>query len=168
MSKRSVAGLVTLLGTVFVLITASVAAAATVTVTPANGTAAVGKLYCVTATVTGPFGAPPPYLIQFTAAPTSGSTATPNPPAEDMFTDSNNQAQFCLTSATPGEVLITATARGTGTGTRPSGTATVTFVALPTDKDQCKDGGWETFGVFKNQGDCVSFVATGGKNPPGN
>jgi hypothetical protein len=37
----------------------------------------------------------------------------------------------------------------------------------PTSKDQCKDGGWQTFGVFKNQGDCVSFVATGGKNPPG-
>jgi hypothetical protein len=39
--------------------------------------------------------------------------------------------------------------------------------ALPTSKDQCKNGGWRTYGVFKNQGDCVSFVATGGKNPPG-
>jgi hypothetical protein len=38
--------------------------------------------------------------------------------------------------------------------------------ALPTSKDECKKGGWQTFGVFKNQGDCVSFVATGGKNPP--
>jgi hypothetical protein len=38
---------------------------------------------------------------------------------------------------------------------------------LPTSKDQCKNGGWRDFGVFKNQGDCVSFVATGGKNPPG-
>ena len=37
---------------------------------------------------------------------------------------------------------------------------------LPTSKDQCKKGGWQSFGVFKNQGDCVSFVATGGKNPP--
>jgi hypothetical protein len=37
---------------------------------------------------------------------------------------------------------------------------------LPTGKDQCKDGGWQTFGVFKNQGDCVSFVATRGKNAP--
>jgi hypothetical protein len=37
---------------------------------------------------------------------------------------------------------------------------------FPTSKDQCKNGGWQTFGVFKNQGDCVSFVATGGKNPP--
>jgi hypothetical protein len=39
---------------------------------------------------------------------------------------------------------------------------------LPTSKDQCKNGGWRDFGVFKNQGDCVSFVATGGKNPPAN
>jgi hypothetical protein len=37
--------------------------------------------------------------------------------------------------------------------------------ALPTTKDQCKKGGWQDFGVFKNQGDCVSFVATG-KHPP--
>jgi hypothetical protein len=37
---------------------------------------------------------------------------------------------------------------------------------LPTTKDECKNGGWKTFGAFKNQGDCVSFVATGGKNPP--
>jgi hypothetical protein len=38
---------------------------------------------------------------------------------------------------------------------------------LPTSKDQCKKGGWKTFGsVFKNQGDCVSFVATGGRNTP--
>jgi hypothetical protein len=37
---------------------------------------------------------------------------------------------------------------------------------FPTSKDQCKNGGWRTFGTFKNQGDCVSFVATGGKNQP--
>jgi hypothetical protein len=30
---------------------------------------------------------------------------------------------------------------------------------LPTSKDQCAGGGWRTYGVFKNQGDCVSFVA---------
>ena len=37
---------------------------------------------------------------------------------------------------------------------------------LPTSKEQCKNGAWEQFG-FSGQGDCVSFVATGGKNPPG-
>ena len=40
------------------------------------------------------------------------------------------------------------------------------LVTLPTSKAQCKKGGWRDFEVFKNQGDCVSFVATGGKNPP--
>jgi hypothetical protein len=37
---------------------------------------------------------------------------------------------------------------------------------LPATKDACKKDGWSSFGVFKNQGDCVSWVATGGKNPP--
>ena len=40
---------------------------------------------------------------------------------------------------------------------------------IPTSKNQCKDGGWTNFDTtvaFKNQGDCVSFVATGGRNPP--
>jgi hypothetical protein len=39
--------------------------------------------------------------------------------------------------------------------------------SLPTSKAQCMQGGWKTYGVFKNQGDCISFVATGGKTPPG-
>lgn len=40
---------------------------------------------------------------------------------------------------------------------------------VATNKDQCKDGGWQNLTdsngrAFKNQGDCVSFVATNGKN----
>jgi|Tabmets5t2r1_1033131.scaffolds.fasta_scaffold56797_2 hypothetical protein len=38
--------------------------------------------------------------------------------------------------------------------------------APPTSKEQCANGGWRGFPGFRNQGDCVSFVATGGKNPP--
>jgi hypothetical protein len=42
------------------------------------------------------------------------------------------------------------------------------IIIQPTSTEQCKKGGWEGFAEeFKNQGDCVSFVATGGKNPPG-
>src|SRR5690606_2733943 len=37
--------------------------------------------------------------------------------------------------------------------------------AMPTNKDECKQGGWSAYGVFKNQGDCVSYVATNGRNP---
>ncbi|CAA9563699.1 MAG: hypothetical protein AVDCRST_MAG49-2720 [uncultured Thermomicrobiales bacterium] len=36
----------------------------------------------------------------------------------------------------------------------------------PATAAECKDGGFAAFGVFKNQGDCVSFVETGGGNPP--
>jgi hypothetical protein len=37
-------------------------------------------------------------------------------------------------------------------------------IGPPTNKDQCKDGGWKIFTIprkFKNQGGCVSFVNTG-------
>jgi hypothetical protein len=38
---------------------------------------------------------------------------------------------------------------------------------VPTSKEQCKTGGWRNFPGFRSQGDCVSFLATGGRNPPG-
>ena len=56
----------------------------------------------------------------------------------------------------------------TGTYLIESYTSTLieTTLIVPTSNDQCKDGGWKNYPQFKNQGDCVSFVATGGKNPP--
>lgn len=39
--------------------------------------------------------------------------------------------------------------------------------SAPETKADCKKGGWMNYGgMFKNQGDCVSFVATNGKNLP--
>jgi hypothetical protein len=45
-------------------------------------------------------------------------------------------------------------------------TTTYDFEPLDLDKDACKEGGWVDFHgpVFKNQGDCVSYFATGGRN----
>jgi hypothetical protein len=42
---------------------------------------------------------------------------------------------------------------------------------VPTSKDECKNGGWQELEgangqPFKNQGDCVSYFSTGGKNQP--
>ena len=38
---------------------------------------------------------------------------------------------------------------------------------FPVSADQCKHDGWRAYGeLFKNQGDCVSFVTTDGKNGP--
>ena len=45
-----------------------------------------------------------------------------------------------------------------------------TLVQPPQSMSDCKNGGWKDFvdgngNPFKNQGDCVSYVATKGKNP---
>ena len=49
--------------------------------------------------------------------------------------------------------------------TTPTTTPTPIAIPLPTVKTACMDNGWKTFGsTFKNQGDCVSYVATKGKN----
>lgn len=38
---------------------------------------------------------------------------------------------------------------------------------LISGKNLCKNGGWMSFGtLFKNQGDCVSYMVTGGRNLP--
>ncbi len=43
------------------------------------------------------------------------------------------------------------------------------FIGPPADKNECKNGGWETFNnpEFKNQGDCVSYVQSN-ENAEGN
>jgi hypothetical protein len=40
---------------------------------------------------------------------------------------------------------------------------TYDFERVPLSKDDCKKGGWESYGTFKNQGDCVSSVASKNK-----
>ena len=64
------------------------------------------------------------------------------------------------------QTLISATATSES-GDTSEFAKDIPAVTLPTSPDQCKNGGWQTYGIFKNQGDCVSYVATGGKNPPG-
>lgn len=66
----------------------------------------------------------------------------------------------------------TATATYAGDETHlGSSAATSIVITFPvaTSDNQCKKGGWQTLiddqgNRFKNQGDCVSYVATGGKN----
>jgi hypothetical protein len=44
------------------------------------------------------------------------------------------------------------------------GVGDIAFTPLPTDKNQCKAGGWRDFSFpysFKNQGDCIQLVNTG-------
>ena len=39
-------------------------------------------------------------------------------------------------------------------------------VELPTTSDDCRADGWTIYAVFKNQGDCVSYITTKGRNAP--
>jgi hypothetical protein len=81
-------------------------------------------------------------LIAQSFPPTIGATTV------EVYTDSNMNGRV-----DPGEPLIE-------TINAPDPCAP----PLPTTKDQCKNGGWRNFPGFRNQGDCVSFVATNGKN----
>ena len=38
------------------------------------------------------------------------------------------------------------------------GVRSITFTVVPNNKAQCKNGGWKTYGVFRNQGDCISYL----------
>jgi len=73
-----------------------------------------------------------------------------------------NKAQADVGTATvrvSGSTGLPPVFRETFTSTNVGGPPTT-----PTSKEQCKHGGWKNFGgLFKNQGDCVSFVATGGR-----
>jgi hypothetical protein len=49
----------------------------------------------------------------------------------------------------------------------PPVTVCADILAGPEDPEaDCKKGAWEDWGVFKNQGDCVSYIATNGRNEP--
>ena len=78
---------------------------------------------------------------------------------------------FIVTSGTgalagvTGEIVLTGTSRGPGAvGDVFTMTGTLTTPPpVPTDKEQCKDGGWHNFvdnegEPFPNQGQCVAFV----------
>lgn len=59
-------------------------------------------------------------------------------------------------TGTDGAIIVSGAPAPTPTATPGSGG--------PTNKDQCKKGGWRNFTVprtFKNQGDCIQFVNTG-------
>ena len=70
----------------------------------------------------------------------------------------NTVSQYDINPATGGLAPKSPGAVAAGSG--PDGIA-VRPPRVPTNKDQCKNGGWRTFPQFKNQGDCVSFVENG-------
>ena len=62
-----------------------------------------------------------------------------------------------------GTTTVTATATD-ASGLQSSCSFTVTVAPLlPTTAEECRNGGWTTFGIFKNQGECISFATSRGK-----
>jgi hypothetical protein len=95
----------------------------------------------------------------------SGTTYTFTPAT---LAAAGNQVSFPTGTIQAIDVLIDVEGSADLTNITVNGQVQVPAPTTPTTKDQCKNGGWKTFTnpAFKNQGDCVSFVATGGKNPP--
>jgi hypothetical protein len=137
-------------------LTVTPAAPATLDLQPSTATNVVDAQHCVTATVKDAFGnVTPGITVDFSVNPTTFRT----PPSGTAVTDANGQAQFCYTSALPGNDTITAFAdtddSGAQDGTEPSGTAAKTWV-LPASGTGCKityggritttDGDKATFG----------------------
>ncbi len=116
--------------------------------------------------------APPEPTTTTQPAPTTTTIATNRPASKEDCKDGGwanygvfkNQGDCVSYVATGGRNQPGQT--GPTTTTQPAPTTTTIATNRPASKEDCKDGGWTNYGVFKNQGDCVSYVATGGTNPP--
>jgi choice-of-anchor C domain-containing protein len=127
----------------------------------------IGNTYTVSFALAGnPAG--PPTIKTLDVIATGGTAAnyTFDTTGSDLTNMNWTTAEytFLATSASTTLSFISTTAGAFG----PAIDNVVVSETVPT-KDECKDGGWETMidtsgNAFKNQGDCVSFFATEGKN----
>jgi choice-of-anchor C domain-containing protein len=128
----------------------------------------IGNTYTVSFALSGnPAG--PPTVKTLDVSATGGAPAryTYDVTGNDLTNMNWTQAtySFLATSASTTLSFISRTAGAYG----PALDNVVVTETVPT-KDDCKQGGWRTMidnagNAFKNQGDCVSFFATKGKNP---
>jgi hypothetical protein len=89
--------------------------------------------------------------------------------AATSATEAACSADYSPTSTSDNPVradTITASYGGDDQHRSGMGGTSVSVISLPRNRSQCKGGSWQQYAVFKNQGDCVSFVATDGANQP--
>jgi hypothetical protein len=95
------------------------------------------------------------------------SNPIPSAPNRDTFVTWST-----IVAANPDAVIVGGYGNNQGSGNGGLITAvdaltfnstTYDFERAPLSKDDCKKGGWESYGTFKNQGDCVSSVASKNK-----
>ena len=108
-----------------------------------------------------------PFLTSNSGTPCAGAVATPTP--TPTATPTATISPTVTPTATPTATIsptVTPTATPTATIT-PTVTPTATPTPnVPTNKAQCKKGGWRNLQradgtSFKNQGDCIQYVNTG-------
>jgi choice-of-anchor C domain-containing protein len=127
----------------------------------------IGNTYTVSFQLSGnPAG--PPTVKTLEVSATGGTTAiyAYDTTGNDLVTMNwrAEEYSFLATSASTTLSFVSTTAGPFG----PAIDNVVMTETVPT-KDDCKDGGWQTMidnagNSFKNQGDCVSYFATKGKN----
>lgn len=127
----------------------------------------IGNTYTVAFLLSGnPDGPPSPKMLEVSA--TGGTTGmyshdtTGSDPTSMVWTPET--FEFLATSTSTTITFVSTTSGPYG----PALDDVVVTETVPT-KDECKDGGWESMienagNGFKNQGDCVSYFATKGKN----
>jgi choice-of-anchor C domain-containing protein len=74
--------------------------------------------------------------------------------------------QWFSFTATSGSSALTFTSATAGACGPAIDNVSVVGTPLPLNTSDCKKGHWASYEMFKNQGDCVSYVATDGKNQP--
>jgi hypothetical protein len=146
------------------LVPANASAAPALELQPTCSQSSTGEqLYGVDISVTGlapnaEFTATLEYTYIDPPGPTTGGSVGPGTLTADA------SGNFAISWAERTPTIFTGTV--VYQGQTLTKTVTVTCEPKPTTTAECKSGGWKRFGIFKNQGDCVSFVAAGGKNPP--
>jgi len=128
----------------------------------------IGNTYTVSFALSGnPAG--PPTVKTLDVSATGGAVASYTYDASANVLPNINWSSatysFLATSATTTLSFISTTSTPFG----PAIDNVVVTETVPV-KNDCKQGGWQTMidgagNHFKNQGDCVSYFATGGKNP---
>lgn len=113
-----------------------------------------------------PIGVNGPYSSLNVGAPTNQAAAVGSDVNTDNVFWNTSFAGFYADGGAAGVGMFRQDTNWTPNGTAAIKiTASATPVAPPTSKDQCLKSGWQNFNdpSFKNQGQCVRFVNTGGQ-----
>lgn len=170
------------------LATASVSPveAGAATITYSGDCTNAGSTCTATATYAGSSAFDPSSAsVSITIEPAPTATSVTFGPGPFVYTGSAFTATAAVSPAAAGSAAIAYSGDCTSAGNTcqatatyagnanylPSSASTGIVIKLPvaTSADQCKQGGWQFVtddlgNLFKNQGDCVSYVATKGKN----